>query len=489
MHHTDLAIDDSCRLNEWGTFSNHVSLQSTAMMRNKTLKIGEMTPSERRREKWLTILESTQAIITILILVLLSCTLSFVIDNDSFGFRVFEYIIEIIFLIEVCVRIYCIGSWQSLLADPYTQIDVLVVILDLVLLGAGDILGSFSGYTKSIRIIRFLRLIRLLRVARLANKIQSTKTLVISEPTSFWSKAEGFVKKIEQRILFSRLKHGYEVANGFKIAREEVLVAFTDLMYSPSEQFRDIRKGIEKDLKKVRATLLDMERLYSEIASSITTSIAARTVLNKQRTFINSLLHDGLLEKTEYQKMIGSVEYHMKRLTNHPPMIAMPKKEDILRQIPWLERVKKDKLDKVMKEFEDNIFQRGDFLVKQNESSDSVHVLARGSVVVIHETESEEKVELDELGMGSVFGEIAWALKCKRGASIVATSPGLLFSIPGSKLRKISEENDDLNDALWETCGRYEESMCCSKTYLFVSWKLKNNPNYFYIDLCFFAVE
>ena len=197
-----------------------------------------------------------------------------------------------------------------------------------------------------------------------------------------------------------------------------------------------------------------MQRLYSEIASSITTSVAARTVLNSQRNTIEELYHEGLLEKNEHKDMIGSVEFLMKRLSNRPPIITMPKKEDLLGQITWLECVKDDTLEEITKEFEESIFERGDVLVQQNQSSDSVHVLARGTVLVLLETESGENIELDELGMGSVFGEIAWALKCKRGANIISTSPGLLFTISGPKLRNIAEQNDELNRRLWETCGK-----------------------------------
>ena len=53
-------------------------------------------------------------------------------------------------------------------------------------------------------------------------------------------------------------------------------------------------------------------------------------------------------------------------------------------------------------------------------------------------------MQIDELGMGSVFGEISWALNVKRGATIKATSPGLLFTIEGSKLREIARSNSKL---------------------------------------------
>ena len=365
----------------------------------------------------------------------------------------FEYVSTTIFCIELGVRLYCLGDMHSFFADPYTMMDAFVVFLDLMLLTAGDVLGEVSGFTKSLRVIRFLRLIRLFRIARLAKKIQDTNLEAVSDTKSLWDKSEGIAKNYKRRILYNQLQHGYDVASGFKIAREEALDLLSGLLGSAT-RFQQIRDEIEEDLKGVRSSLLDMQRLYSEIASSITTAIAARTVLNKQRHAIHDLFHEGMLDKTEMEKMIGSVEYQMKRLHYQPPVITMPAKVDLLKQIPWLECLTEDELVSVVDSFQDSVFTRGDVLMRQDEVDDTVYVLARGTVVVELETQLGEKIELDELGMGSVFGEIAWALKSKRGASIIATSPGLLFKINGTVLREVAAKNNALNDRLWDTCGR-----------------------------------
>ena len=197
-----------------------------------------------------------------------------------------------------------------------------------------------------------------------------------------------------------------------------------------------------------------MQRLYIKITASITTAAAARIVLNKQRTVITDLYHDGLLDNNEYNKLKGSIEFKMKMLISHPPLIEIPKKNDILGQISWLECLDTEKLSNITSCFKDTVFQLGDVLVNQNELSDCVHVLARGTVAVSFTNDSGEVIEIDELGMGAVFGKIAWALQCRRGAIIIATSPGLLFTIGGSQLKNIAATNEELGNRLWETCGR-----------------------------------
>ena len=239
------------------------------------------------------------------------------------------------------------------------------------------------------------------------------------------------------------------------MAREEALLAIEHIQ-TQGDDLQLIRRCIEGDIKEVHGALLDVQRLYHEIAASITTSIVARTVLNKQRHAIVNLHKEGLLDLNELQKLKGSVEYQMKKLAYHPPIIVMPNKLDILRQIEWLECIDRNDLPAIVSSFDDAIFQRGDILVGQGDRSDNVFVLARGTVVVSYTSDVSKEGEVHnvELGMGSIFGEIAWVLGRERGATIKATSPGLIFSIQGSKLREICSSNLDLENNLWETCGR-----------------------------------
>lgn len=266
--------------------------------------------------------------------------------------------------------------------------------------------------------------------------------------------SDSLFHRYRRRVLFMQLKHGYEVATGFKVAREEALLVLDHLQRDGNNSLCLIRGGIEMDLKNVRGALLDVQRLYSEIAASITTVVASRTVLNRQRHVAEELHQEGLLDINEYKKIRGAVEFKMKNLTTHPPLVSMPNKVDILRKIPWLDGFNTEHLIEISNSFQDVVFQRDDILVKQHDVSDSVHVLARGTVSVItNDSANGDPIEIDELGMGSVFGEIAWVLQCPRLASIKATSPGIMFTISGEDLRRLSKSNTELERRLWQTCG------------------------------------
>ena len=149
-----------------------------------------LAPRDRRLIKILAFLDSVPTIAAVLILVVVSCTLSLVLDPELFIVRVVENATTIIFSVELGLRLYCIQNWHLFVTDLYVMVDTLAVILDIILLGVGGFLGSLSGYTKVFRSIRFLKLIRLLRLARLAKKISQTKVAGKEKAVLFYVKTD-----------------------------------------------------------------------------------------------------------------------------------------------------------------------------------------------------------------------------------------------------------------------------------------------------------
>ena len=177
VHHTDLAIDNGCSLDEWNTYVKLVKISSTFDRGTEKLIASEnASKSERFRLRLLNFLDSIPVMIIILIVVFVSCTLTFTLDESSMQYLVIEHTATLIFCLELLARLYCLQNWQPLAVDPYISIDVIVVSLDLMLLSAEeDLLGDFGKYSKSFRSIRFLRLLRLLRLARVAKNLQRVK--------------------------------------------------------------------------------------------------------------------------------------------------------------------------------------------------------------------------------------------------------------------------------------------------------------------------
>ena len=174
VHHTDVAIDNECSLNESKIYVQLVRLKST-IDKEKFIPGDGYSEEEQRKLKLSSFLDSIPVTLVILFLVFTSCILAFVIDPISKAYKIIEHTVTIIFFAELCARLYCVQNWQAFVIDPYLAIDIVTVSLDVLLLGAGDLLGDFSEYSKSLRTFRFLKLVRILRLARIANRLQKVK--------------------------------------------------------------------------------------------------------------------------------------------------------------------------------------------------------------------------------------------------------------------------------------------------------------------------
>jgi hypothetical protein len=90
-------------------------------------------------------------------------------DTIHDGVYIFEFVIFMIFAIELVARMIAVGNVRVFFSDPFSTVDFLVVSLDLLMfVGAASSLGGVKG----IRMIRVFRLIRVLRMVPLAIKIR-----------------------------------------------------------------------------------------------------------------------------------------------------------------------------------------------------------------------------------------------------------------------------------------------------------------------------
>ncbi len=101
---------------------------------------------------------------------------------------------------------------------------------------------------------------------------------------------------------------------------------------------------------------------------------------------------------------------------------------------------------------ETNTYQTGDILLKENDQSTDLYVIARGGVEVImnptfvsNDVTEGEMVVLTELRQGQVFGEVALVDQGMRSATIrVSQSNTLLLRITRSRLMQLCDAYPDL---------------------------------------------
>jgi CRP/FNR family transcriptional regulator, cyclic AMP receptor protein len=85
---------------------------------------------------------------------------------------------------------------------------------------------------------------------------------------------------------------------------------------------------------------------------------------------------------------------------------------------------------------------KGEFFFRQNDLSQELFIMKKGNVRV-YKTEGAVEIDLDEVGPGGIFGEIAAIDRGKRSASVIATEDAEAYVIPVEEFQKISRKIPD----------------------------------------------
>jgi CRP-like cAMP-binding protein len=94
----------------------------------------------------------------------------------------------------------------------------------------------------------------------------------------------------------------------------------------------------------------------------------------------------------------------------------------------------------------------GRYVFHKGDKSDELYLLASGAAYVVVEGGQSERV-VDELGSGSLFGEIAMLAGERRTASIRTATASVLVRIPRAALLALMESHASLRQGVWRKFG------------------------------------
>jgi len=128
---------------------------------------------------------------------------------------------------------------------------------------------------------------------------------------------------------------------------------------------------------------------------------------------------------------------------------AFEKPEEMLRDLPWLSLLNDKVFRKVMDGFECRQFQEGASLLTEKDPDNGMFVIVEGRVRV-----EVRGMSMNELGPGSLIGEMAVLTGYPRTASAVAVTPVSVLWIESAKLKPIMKKSAVLENGLWEFASR-----------------------------------
>jgi hypothetical protein len=208
-----------------------------------------------------------------------------------------------------------------------------------------------------------------------------------------WLKAAA--GRVRRRLQTQQYRFLYNVLSGFLVAREEAVDLLSNLIAEePQEDVRALFASavmvVNEDISSVRAYLALLRQEDYELHAASITMIAARTVLNAQRSMVRHLHHEGVLEKAEADTLSARVDKAMARLLRSPPNVSFPDNISLLRRVGWLRDCPEPLLRALLHgelgaPIEELPLVAKQEVLRQGELRDGVFVLKRGTLLVMHQ--------------------------------------------------------------------------------------------------------
>ncbi|CAC5362744.1 SLC9A10_11 [Mytilus coruscus] len=221
------------------------------------------------------------------------------------------YIVEAVAKIVLVKKYYFTVCWNNL-------------CLAIIFIGIVDVCLSFSlpaSYGNNHHVVHIVLVVFiLLRVIRLFRLLEPLVPLFL-----------GLMKL----LISQQLSYGYDVGRGY-VAGEEEVRKLIDHMVDQREIAKSLKQASDNGRLDVIRCLGMLQKQHPDIALSIKTRQAIRSVLNSLRDGIHELLMDGILEEADGHKLEKMVEEMMKRLINAPPSLPIPPPDKMLNNVFWL---------------------------------------------------------------------------------------------------------------------------------------------------------
>lgn len=131
--------------------------------------------------------------------------------------------------------------------------------------------------------------------------------------------------------------------------------------------------------------------------------------------------------------------------------------ENLVRTSSILRAVSARERPALVERFVTRAFEAGERLIEQGQASDGLHLIASGSVVVIHREADGEDLPIAELGVGEVVGEVALVLRRPSNAEVSATLPTVTLHLPREGFQAMIKEHPALLAELYELAVQRDE--------------------------------
>jgi hypothetical protein len=253
------------------------------------------------------------------------------------------------------------------------------------------------------------------------------------------------LRKSSNKDLFSQLYTNYDAVRAMIKSQDDLIVLVKNLESDTSnteEQIIVLKTLMDEvNEKKIQGLtfLRNLKNAFPEVYKTIETRQASRDLLNFQKTELTSMINLGRVDKDDSDKFLLEIEMKMSNLLTYPPTFKLPKSQDLLKLIPWIEKLDDSSVMNLSKIIEIKIFPANYSFDKELKSSD-IGILVRGNAKLTDNDQS------NDLEIGFIISKRN--KKITSSSKVVSNSPLTLIWIVESKYNSFVELVKDFDNQI-----------------------------------------
>ena len=252
------------------------------------------------------------------------------------------------------------------------------------------------------------------------------------------------LKRLSVSLSFERLSIGYDAARGFMQAQDE-LQSHIDSLAPNDEEAATVTKMVEYNKNETEKHIQELRDSFPEIVHVLETHTATRLLLNRERSVIQQLLKQAVLDKPEAERMIDHVEKRMAKLHSISLKNPAASPHDVLQGLPWAAHLCEDSQAELLQIMEHSLYNSHEHIIDQGRPLCALGIISRGMVKMIEEKDGQKTTRT--LGPGETLG----ALSLLSGASpcdFIADALVDIIWLQGEKLKPLMHKDKELAKAL-----------------------------------------
>jgi NhaP-type Na+/H+ or K+/H+ antiporter len=180
------------------------------------------------------------------------------------------------------------------------------------------------------------------------------------------------------RLYFNRLALGYDIARGF-IQAQEALTSHIDALAPSPDAAAQVQQRVEENKRLTEKRIESLRDSFPEIIQQLQSQAAIRLLLNRERSIINELLKQAVLDNPEAQRLLTDVETRMQALQNIS-LFDNEQKQKTINQIPWAQNLSQGTQEKLAAIVEHDLYEPGQMIKQQDQTLNKIGIISRGSI-------------------------------------------------------------------------------------------------------------